>query len=627
MAATETSNSSALWAPGIRLMGNLQFGGKALLICLMFMVPVGWLTYNFYVTSNAEIAFTELEVKGAAYAKDIFPLMDLAQQLRRDATAAALGNAPATLTEVRAKLKEAQTKLEATDKQLGADVGSSAAYAAVKAAFVAAESTKAAGDVFKAHTAHIEAIKGLIGAVADGSNLSLDPDIDSYYVMDAALFRMPDVLEESGKLRGLGLAAMRAGSISADQLETFNAVTPIANFQLSNMKDSLVKASKANADLATRLNTTEALDATQRFLELARTKLMGGKDYGPEIQTQYLAAGNKAIGGQYALTQRMLAELEGLLQQRAGKMKQKRNVSTTVLVLGLLLAGYFFYSFYRVTSNGLQLINRHVREIAQGDFSNVPQTPVSRDEPAQVIKSLIDMQQILGNFERAQAEMSSRHAAGVISHYIDASRLPGTYGTLALGVNDMVKSHVDVKFQAIGLIENYVRGEFDESMPELPGEKRRVTDSVNGARDSLSAAAQAAVANQRVVIALNKATTNIMIADTGNNIIFMNDTVQDMMQRNEAELRKVLPHFNARQQEPGSPAQHAGLPCRDPPHPDQGWHFALRPHRQPHPGRPRSTTGHRCGVVRSHRRGGCRRRSGHDRERRIPRRLQPAPAL
>ncbi|WP_425353620.1 methyl-accepting chemotaxis protein [Rhodoferax aquaticus] len=83
-------------------------------------------------------------------------------------------------------------------------------------------------------------------------------------------------------------------------------------------------------------------------------------------------------------------------------------------------------------------------------------------------------------------------------------------------------------------------------MPELPGEKRKVTDAVNAARDSMEKATHAAVANQRVVQALNKASTNVMIADTSNTIIFMNDTVMDMMQRNEAELRKVLPQFTAR---------------------------------------------------------------------------------
>jgi methyl-accepting chemotaxis protein len=51
--------------------------------------------------------------------------------------------------------------------------------------------------------------------------------------------------------------------------------------------------------------------------------------------------------------------------------------------------------------------------------------------------------------------------------------------------------------------------------------------------------------NTRIKNALDKCTTNVMIADVDLNIVYMNETVTAMMQRNEAELRKVLPHFDA----------------------------------------------------------------------------------
>ena len=55
-----------------------------------------------------------------------------------------------------------------------------------------------------------------------------------------------------------------------------------------------------------------------------------------------------------------------------------------------------------------------------------------------------------------------------------------------------------------------------------------------------------AATNLRLRHALDKCSTNVMIADQNFDIIYMNETVQAMMQRNEAELRKVLPQFDAR---------------------------------------------------------------------------------
>jgi methyl-accepting chemotaxis protein len=54
-----------------------------------------------------------------------------------------------------------------------------------------------------------------------------------------------------------------------------------------------------------------------------------------------------------------------------------------------------------------------------------------------------------------------------------------------------------------------------------------------------------AAENLRVRNALDKCSTNVMIADASNRIIYMNEAVTAMMQRNEADLRKQLPNFNA----------------------------------------------------------------------------------
>ena len=52
--------------------------------------------------------------------------------------------------------------------------------------------------------------------------------------------------------------------------------------------------------------------------------------------------------------------------------------------------------------------------------------------------------------------------------------------------------------------------------------------------------------NQRIKNALDKCTTNVMIANHANEIVYMNESQLSMLQGNEAELRKSLPHFDTR---------------------------------------------------------------------------------
>ena len=49
----------------------------------------------------------------------------------------------------------------------------------------------------------------------------------------------------------------------------------------------------------------------------------------------------------------------------------------------------------------------------------------------------------------------------------------------------------------------------------------------------------------RINSALKNCTTNIMVADEGNNIVYMNDTMVAMLKNAEADLRRDLPNFNS----------------------------------------------------------------------------------
>jgi methyl-accepting chemotaxis protein len=62
---------------------------------------------------------------------------------------------------------------------------------------------------------------------------------------------------------------------------------------------------------------------------------------------------------------------------------------------------------------------------------------------------------------------------------------------------------------------------------------------------SLIHARDTAVENARIRSALDSASTNVMIADSDRNIIYMNKSVEKMVYAAEGEFRKSLPHFSA----------------------------------------------------------------------------------
>ena len=376
------------WGPGVQFMGNLQFPAKALMICLMFLIPMAWITWTYYSGASTNIAFSAKERLGVEYNRNVFPVIKLAQQMRRDATSTAASASPASMEEVKLQLQAAQAKLAETEKRLGQELGSAKAFAAAQSAAAATAGASGVDAVFKAHSDYISALMGLLVQVTDGSNLTLDPDIDSYYVMDAALFRVPDIVESAGKLRGLGLAVMKVGDATPEQMRVLSDVIPIAEFQINNMRDGMAKAVAYNSSVGAKLNTSTPLDATSAFFALARKSVINGKDYSPETQAAYLAGANGAIEAQYAFASQALDELDALIATRIAGMQSQRTTLTAILLTGLFLAAYAFYSFFLVTRQGLQVISKHLGEISQGDLRTPPDKPQGSDEFAHAIKDV-----------------------------------------------------------------------------------------------------------------------------------------------------------------------------------------------------------------------------------------------
>lgn len=387
--STSAFHAHGFWTPGVVLMRSIQFRSKALLICMLFLIPLVLIARSYYVRITDDIQFAVKERVGVEYNRTIFPVMDLAQQLRRDALAqGATGAAPDSMASVRDRLTAAYAALADSDKRLGKELDTASAYAAVQAAYTtAAAATNGRAAIFAAHSAHISALIALLGQVTDNSNLTLDPDAASYYLMDAVYLRIPDIVENTGKLRGVGQSILASGSITPEQQRALSELIPIAEFQSRNVNDSLAKL-KGEAALLKRLDVQQTLTDTTAFFALARKTVIDSQDYAPEARSRYVDAANVVLKQQYATGERIAVELDGLLTRRVDSMRSELYLLGATVLISCFFAAYFFYTFYLVTSGGLRLISMHLTEMANGDLRRAPHQPWGKDEPAKVIVDL-----------------------------------------------------------------------------------------------------------------------------------------------------------------------------------------------------------------------------------------------
>jgi methyl-accepting chemotaxis protein len=544
-AVAEFFHYHGAWAPGIRLFRRVGFRAKALIISAVFAVPIAALSWSYYGDKAAAIGFSAKERLGIDYAASLRPLQDLLQQQRQAVLrAAADGKAPAAADA--APLEAALARLAAAEAKLGAELGTAKSFAAFKAA-LAAPAPAGGEAAYAAHSARAQALLDLLGVATDGSNLTLDPDIDTYYLMDAAYFRLPPMAEAAAQLRDRGSALLAAGSATPAQLRSVIEQAAVLSGHAAGIQAGIAKANDYNGGVRAAVQEEQALAEVQAFLKLVDGTVL--KAEGAQGDAAALAAsGQRVLVALQGLAERSNAELDRLIAVRVEGMEAGRRVNTAVLVASLLLVSYLFVAFGRVLSGGLRALTHHVEAMRDGDLTTSPRA-WGNDETARLIESVAGMQQSLRRIvgEVRQASDHIVHASGEIAN--GSTDLSARTGQAAASLEQSasameqiaatVKQTVETTNEATRIAQanataaergNRVIGTMASTMDQIQGSARKIADII-GTIDG--------IAFQTNILALNAAVESARAGEAGRGFAVVASEVRQLAQRAAGAAREV----------------------------------------------------------------------------------------
>jgi len=192
------------------------------------------LGYLFYAQSDKDIAFATKENSGVDYLRVILPDLS-AIAMAKDSVPAATALADA------AKIYDA-AMMSAPQSQ---------DYVAARLAL--GDGTGSAANAQNAAIA-------LVNRVGDKSNLILDPDLDSYYVMDLLLLKLPAAMVAGSKLLD-GMSATK-DAVSLANSDRVALVADVGAFDalVAGAQASFVAATDASADGSVRVELQRGLD-------------------------------------------------------------------------------------------------------------------------------------------------------------------------------------------------------------------------------------------------------------------------------------------------------------------------------------------------------------------------------
>jgi len=155
---------------------------------------------------------------------------------------------------------------------------------------------------------------------------------------------------------------------------------------------------------------------------------------------------------------------------------------------------------------------------------------------------------LLGQVDAVASRLAEQEAANAADAMASAERLAIGFGATVILV--LIISAVFGLFSIARPIRKIVdilaQIEQGNTKVEIAGTERGdEIGSLAKAAVVIRAARDADMTNSRIRTALDVVRSNVMLADSNYNIIYMNTTLQQMLRESESELRKVLPSFDS----------------------------------------------------------------------------------
>jgi methyl-accepting chemotaxis protein len=390
-----------VFRPACALMGRLRYSHKIALVVLVLLLPLGFVVRAYVDIQRGQVAFSAKERDGIGY---VGPLMDLTVRAVAARHLAVVGG-DGTSAEVPAAVAAVDT----ATVRYGVELETTEGWATAKAELAQAAAATGPAEAFEAYTTAATTLVALIVQTSDKSNLTLDPDLDSYYLMDAVMFRLPILLETSGQAvdRALLHRHGTAAAVDAARIDLAIASGTLAS-TLAAVDGGMATAFRTTASDTLRSTAEAAVAAAHDAVTgmLAKTTA-AVKDGNLALLTA--EQGEQTRAAVAALANILTPGLDQLLSTRIAGFEAKARQVVILTVLALLLVGYLVVGFYRSSIPPLRRILDVLGGVAAGDLTRT--VPVdTRDEVGRMgvalneaIRNMHDAVQTIGRGAGAAA--------------------------------------------------------------------------------------------------------------------------------------------------------------------------------------------------------------------------------
>ncbi|MFN8528249.1 MAG: ATP-binding protein [Anaerolineae bacterium] len=394
--------------PAVQLINRLRYPQKFILIGLLLALPLLLISALFVAQINQSIDFTARETLGVRYINPLISLTELLQDYH-PAPGSDSSSRPETSDEA---LLAALAEVDAVDAELGETLGVSTIWRNVRGlveVLMEEHGTYSNAQSMLQHISIITQIRDLILDIGNQSNLILDPDIDSYYLMDLVVNKMPTSIAYLSQIQ---ISAVQIGT-DPDRTdpERMTMLRLFVQANENNMRTGLGFAFTKTPSLENTLSSlmadrSAAIRALWAPLESSETSI-ASEAWRESVRTGgFIELSSNALSKSYDFYRLAAQQLNTLLHARVDRITQTRTTVVLLTGVAIVFAVYLFIAFFVSVKRTIIALETTTNKLIAGQ----PEEKLvleNRDELAQIATSFNNIGRELIN-ARDKALQASR---------------------------------------------------------------------------------------------------------------------------------------------------------------------------------------------------------------------------